>query len=108
MNLKTLKKYLVWTRRVVFLVILFLLFASFLVASIFWMMSGVDPVEGDTYSDPGANLLGTIVIFGTIYVAWVRSQSTKESQDANAHTKSENPSDANNEQPLPPDAKIPD
>ena len=72
------------------------------------MMYGVDTVEGDTYSDPGANLLGTIIIFGTIYVAWVRSQSKKESQDANAHTKSKNPSDANNEQPLPPDAKIPD
>ena len=72
------------------------------------MMSGVDPVDGDTYSDPGANLLGTIIIFGTIYVAWVRSQSKKESQDTNAHTKSENPSDASNEQPLPPDAKIPD
>lgn len=101
-------KYLIWSRRVVLVLILFSLFVSFLVASIFWMMSGVDPVDGDTYSDPGANLLGTIVIFGTIYVAWVRSQSKKESQDTNAHTKSENPSDANNEQPLPPDAKIPD
>ena len=90
------------------MLILFSLLVCFLVASIFWMMSGVDPVEGDTYSDPGANLLGTIIIFGTIYVAWKRSQSKKESQDANAHTKSENPSDANNEQPLPPDTKIPD
>ena len=72
------------------------------------MMSGVDPVDGDTYSDPGANLLGTIVIFGTIYVAWVRSQSKKESQDANAHPTVENPSDSDDKQPLPPDTKITD
>ena len=60
------------------------------------MMSGVDPVEGDTYSDPGANVLGTIIIFGMIIVAWVRTTSKKESQDANT------------EQPLPPDTKITD
>lgn len=101
-------KYLVWTRRVVLMLILLSLLVYFLVASIFWMMSGVDPVEGDTYSDPGANVLGIIIIFGMIIVAWVRTTSKKESQDANAHTKSENPSNANNEQLLPPDAKIPD
>jgi len=101
-------KYLVWTRRVVLLVILFLLFASFLVASIFWMMSGADPVEGDTYSTPESNIAGTIIIFGMIIVAWVRSTSKKESQDANAHPKGENPSDSDDKQPLPPDTKIPD
>ena len=89
-------KYLVWTRRVVLLVILFLLFASFLVASIFWMMSGVDPVEGDTYSTPGSNVAGTIIIFGTLIFGWVRSKRKKKSQDANT------------EQLLPPDTKIPD
>ena len=60
------------------------------------MMSGVDPVEGDTYSDPGANVLGTIIIFGMIIVAWVRTTSKKESQDAKT------------EQPLPPDTEITD
>ena len=60
------------------------------------MMSGADPVEGDTYSTPESNVAGTIIIFGMIIVAWVRSTSKKESQDANT------------EQPLPPDTKIPD
>ena len=60
------------------------------------MMSGVDPVEGDTYSAPGANVLGTIIIFGMIIVAWVRTTSKKESQDAKT------------EQPLPPDTEITD
>jgi len=89
--------------------------ANFVIASClfscgkhFWMMSGADPVEGDTYSDPAANVLGTIIIFGMIIVAWVRSTSKKESQDANAHPKGENPSDSDDKQPLPPDTKIPD
>lgn len=60
------------------------------------MMSGVDPVEGDTYSTPESNVAGTIIIFGMIIVAWVRSTSKKESQDTNT------------EQLLPPDTKIPD
>ena len=89
------------------MLILFSILVCFLVASFFWMMSGADPVEGDTYSTPESNVAGTIIIFGMIIVAWVRSASKKESQEANAHTKSENPSDANNEQPLPPDTKIP-
>jgi len=108
MKSKRLMKYLVWTRRVVLLVILFLLFAFFLVASIFWMMSGADPVEGDTYSTPVSNVAGTIIIFGMIIVAWVRSTSKKESQDAKADTKGENPSDSDDKQPLPPVTKIPD
>jgi len=108
MKSKRLMKYLVWTRRVVLLVILFLLFASFLVASIFWMMSGVDPVEGDTYSTPGSNVAGTIIILGTLIFGWVRSKRKKKSQDANAHPKGENPSDSDDKQPLPPDTKIPD
>ena len=60
------------------------------------MMSGVDPVEGDTYSTPESNVAGTIIIFGMIIVAWVRSTSKKESQDTNT------------EQLLPPDTKMPD
>ena len=89
-------KYLVWTRRVVLVLISSLIFVAILVASIFWMMSGVDPVEGDTYSTPESNVAGTIIIFGMIIVAWVRSTSKKESQDTNT------------EQLLPPDTKIPD
>ena len=90
------------------MLILFSLLVCFLVASIFWMITGTEPVEGDTYSTPESNVAGTIIIFGMIIVAWLRTTSKKKSQDANAHTKSKNPSDANNEQPLPPDAKIPD
>jgi len=98
-------KYLILSRRVVLLLVLFLLYSSFLVASIFWMMSGVDPVEGDTYSTPESNVAGTIIILGMIIVAWIRSKSKNESQDANAHLKAESPSDADNEQPVPPDVK---
>ena len=78
------------------MLILLSLLVYFLVASIFWMMSGVDPVEGDTYSTPGSNVAGTIIIFGTLIFGWVRSKRKKKSQDANT------------EQPLPPDTKIPD
>jgi len=90
------------------MLILLSLLVCFLVASIFWMITGTEPVEGDTYSDPAANVLGTIIIFGMIIVAWERSTSKKESQEANAPTKTENPSNASDEQPLPPDTKITD
>lgn len=90
------------------MLILFSLLVCFLVASIFWMITGTEPVEGDTYSTPESNVAGTIIIFGMIIVAWVRSTSKKESQDANAHPTGENPSDSDDKQPLPPDTKIPD
>ena len=60
------------------------------------MITGTEPVEGDTYSTPESNVAGTIIIFGMIIVAWVRTTSKKESQDANT------------EQPLPPDTEITD
>lgn len=93
-------KYLVWTRRVVLMLILFSLLVSFLVVSIFWMMSGVDPVEGDTYSTPGSNIAGTIIILGTIIYGWARSKRKKESEDSKVHLTGENPPGANFEKPL--------
>ena len=75
-----LMKYLIWSRRVVLVLILFSLFVSFLVASIFWMMSGVEPVEGDTYSTPETNVVATFIVLGTVIVAWTRSRRKKKPQ----------------------------
>ena len=75
-----LMKYLIWSRRVVLVLILLSLFVSFLVASIFWMMSGVEPVEGDTYSTPETNVVGTFIVLGTVIVAWIRSRRKKKPQ----------------------------
>jgi hypothetical protein len=108
MKLKRLMKYLVWTRRVVLILISFSLLVSFLVASIFWMMSGVDPVEGDTYSTPGSNVAGTIIIFGMIIYGWARSKHKKESEDSKVHLTGKNPPSANCETAIMPDRTIPD
>ena len=62
------------------MLILFSLFVSFLVASIFWMMSGVEPVEGDTYSTPETNVVATFIVLGTVIVAWTRSRRKKKLQ----------------------------
>jgi hypothetical protein len=75
-----LKKCLIWSRRFVLVLVLFSLFVSFLVASIFWMMSGVEPVEGDTYSTPETNVVATFIILGTIIFAWIRSRRKKKLQ----------------------------
>ena len=73
-------KYLIWSRRVILVLVLFLLFVTFLVASIFWMMSGVEPVEGDTYSTPETNVVATFIVLGTVIVAWTRSRLKKKLQ----------------------------
>ena len=73
-------KYLIWSRRVILVLVLFLLFVTFLVASIFWMMSGVEPVEGDTYYTPETNVVATFIVLGTVFVAWTRSRRKKKPQ----------------------------
>ena len=73
-------KYLIWSRQAALLLVLFSLFVSFLVASIFWMMSGVEPVEGDTYSTPETNVVATFIVLGTVIVAWTRSRRKKKLQ----------------------------
>ena len=75
-----LMKYLIWSRQAALLLVLFSLFVSFLVASIFWMMSGVEPVEGDTYSTPETNVVATFIVLGTVIVAWTRSRRKKKLQ----------------------------
>lgn len=65
--------------------------------SIFILLHGWDPIEGDTYSRPSTNILGTIIILGCAAVAKARRRNTDaKSPDAfaawlNSKTPKRNP-----------------
>jgi len=79
----------------------FLILVSFIVwligISIFLLLHGWDPIEGDTYSRPSTNVLGTIIILGCAIIAMARRRYTDaKSPDAfaawlNSKTPKRNP-----------------
>ena len=54
-----------------------LLAICLIIISLFFLLYGWESVEGDTYSKPGMNILGSLIILGTAYLAWIHSDKKK-------------------------------
>jgi hypothetical protein len=45
---------------------------------LFFLLNGWESVEGGTYSNPGTNILGALIILGTAYFAWTHSDKKRD------------------------------
>jgi hypothetical protein len=79
--------------RIIKYLLILILVVLCIAASMISYAIGMSPGEGDTYSNPLTNFIGTLVIFSLGLLAWTRSRKRSHSPDAFAswlHSKTAN------------------
>ena len=72
------KRYVLRLLRTLKYLLIALLIICIISISLFFLLYGWESVEGDTFSNPGTNILGALFFLGTAYFAWIHSDKKRD------------------------------